>query len=425
MKKHEMKLDNESILKSINNDYIHRNKKLNKLMEIINSLDENAVIAIDGSWGSGKTVFVKQLLFLNKKENVEKLNKRTQINNSFVNEFQNKYICHYYNAWEYDFHTSPLLSLIYNIIESNPGFKKQTLNGKMKLPVNIFDFLQTATAGLFDRDYVKSYEDLYKEISSLEETKKSLNNLVDKIVPKNKKLLLVIDEIDRCKPSYAVDLLEIIKHFFDNDKIVFILSTNNKELSNVIKNYYGNDFDGYGYLNKFYDLIITLNEIAPTSYLSNVLKVEYSDCYYITVLFAVVDYFKLSMRQLNRIMSDFELLEKYFRTIHGGVHANNIMIKYIFLPYCLGLKLTSRNDLNDFINGTGLDKLLNYIDKIYVIKKIILEEYFKTKTASIEEINKKVISEYEKYFVINPANTMCQAFFDALSLLGGYSEITK
>ena len=71
MKKYDMKLTEENLVDSIKKDYLGRNKKLSKLIDILNSLSSNVVISIDGNWGTGKTIFVKQLELINKKEDLK------------------------------------------------------------------------------------------------------------------------------------------------------------------------------------------------------------------------------------------------------------------------------------------------------------------------------------------------------------------
>lgn len=69
------------------------------------------------------------------------------------------------------------------------------------------------------------------------------------------RLVILIDELDRCKPSYAACLLERIKHFFNNDSVTFVFSVNLSELQHTIKQHYGRDFDAYRYLGRFSILI--------------------------------------------------------------------------------------------------------------------------------------------------------------------------
>ena len=67
-------------------------------------------------------------------------------------------------------------------------------------------------------------------------------------------LVLMIDELDRCRPSYAVELLEVAKHLFSVERIVFVLALNRAELAHSIQAAYGNDFDARGYLGRFFDI---------------------------------------------------------------------------------------------------------------------------------------------------------------------------
>lgn len=119
MKKYDMQLTEDNLTNSIEKDYLGRNKKLDKLITILNSLNSNIVISIDGNWGTGKTIFVKQLELINKKGNLNALNEDS------VKKFINDYSVFYYNAWENDMHDSPLLSLIYNLINNYPKEKNK------------------------------------------------------------------------------------------------------------------------------------------------------------------------------------------------------------------------------------------------------------------------------------------------------------
>lgn len=66
-------------------------------------------------------------------------------------------------------------------------------------------------------------------------------------------LFVVIDELDRCRPSYAVAVLERVKHLFEANGVVFVFSTDTSQLQHTIRGAYGGDFDGRGYLSRFFD----------------------------------------------------------------------------------------------------------------------------------------------------------------------------
>ncbi len=64
-------------------------------------------------------------------------------------------------------------------------------------------------------------------------------------------IVIVIDELDRCRPTYAIKLLEEIKHLFDVEGLVFVLGTNLDQLAHSVSGTYGPNFDGAAYLRKF------------------------------------------------------------------------------------------------------------------------------------------------------------------------------
>ena len=76
----------------------------------------------------------------------------------------------------------------------------------------------------------------------------------------HKPLLVMIDELDRCRPTYAVELLETAKHLFAVDQVVFVLAVNRTELQHAVKALYGNEFKADGYLRRFIDLDVHLPE---------------------------------------------------------------------------------------------------------------------------------------------------------------------
>jgi predicted KAP-like P-loop ATPase len=69
----------------------------------------------------------------------------------------------------------------------------------------------------------------------------------------NSPLFVMIDELDRCRPSYAVTVLERVKHLFEANDVVFIFATDTNQLQHTIRGAYGGDFDGRSYLSRFFD----------------------------------------------------------------------------------------------------------------------------------------------------------------------------
>ena len=95
----------------------------------------------------------------------------------------------------------------------------------------------------------KEFGHIENELTLRNEINEFLNSL---FTEKANRLLIFIDELDRCKPLFAVSLLERIKHYFDNPNITFVFSTNLSELQNTIRNLYGDQFSASRYLDKFF-----------------------------------------------------------------------------------------------------------------------------------------------------------------------------
>lgn len=166
-------------------------------------------------------------------------------------------VCVYYDAWENDNDDDPILSLVYTILngaDEDFSFREHSF---LEIAAGL---MQTFTG----RDW-KQIVDGLKGKDPLEGLKQSKHiellvaEFLQSLLPEHgNRLVVFIDELDRCKPSYAVRLLERIKHYFSNDQITFVFSVNTNELQHTIRKYYGNDFNASRYLDRFFDLRIAL-----------------------------------------------------------------------------------------------------------------------------------------------------------------------
>ncbi|RYX79996.1 hypothetical protein EON83_30460 [bacterium] len=102
---------------------------------------------------------------------------------------------------------------------------------------------------------------------SIDDLKKSVSDLVDEVAREGSKLpiVIIIDELDRCRPTYAIKLLEEVTHLFDVTGIVFVFGINAEQLSHSISGVYGSGFDGQSYLRRFINRSYNLQlpDLAP------------------------------------------------------------------------------------------------------------------------------------------------------------------
>lgn len=134
------------------------------------------------------------------------------------------------------------------------------------------DKLDEAIDKVTDNIGEKVTEAIQNKIDSYEQEKQSLrafkSTLSELAVSLDKPLVFILDELDRCRPDFAIRLIERIKHFFDIKNIVFVLVMNKRQFIAGIGNLYGyKEEDALLYLDKFIDFDIPL--LANKSLLEN------------------------------------------------------------------------------------------------------------------------------------------------------------
>lgn len=251
-------------------DKLGRSREIENLTPVLLNAEAPLVFAIDAPWGGGKTTFIQLWQQFLKKEGKVSL---------------------YLNAWESDFADDPLLPMLSVLDDwltsqsSKPAIKEAWDKAKACAPgiikATAVAAAKAATFGALDLD--KEYEKLAADLTgeavgslvdsfnvkqkSLAKFKQQLSVALDALPDDQANLVVFIDELDRCKPTYAIEVLERIKHLFDIDRLVFVLAVNRDQLSKSIQGVYGPSFDGLTYLKRFIDLDYSLRLPDRNSYI--------------------------------------------------------------------------------------------------------------------------------------------------------------
>lgn len=129
-------------------------------------------------------------------------------------------------------------------------------------------------AGL-NKFFEKSMQAHAERLRSVKAFRRSLEEMLE-ILHENKlasgPLYVFVDELDRCRPDYAIRLLEGVKHLFGAKGIVFVISTNLHQLSKAVGAVYGSNFDGYSYLKRFFDFEYQLPEPPRSAFTKLLIK---------------------------------------------------------------------------------------------------------------------------------------------------------
>lgn len=110
----------------------------------------------------------------------------------------------------------------------------------------------------FATEKIAEYQAVKESLDQFKASVASLLTEFDKISPLKLPMFVFVDELDRCRPPYAIAMLERIKHLFDVDDIVFVISTDTKQLAHSINGVYGATFDSPRYLQRFFSRTFTL-----------------------------------------------------------------------------------------------------------------------------------------------------------------------
>jgi hypothetical protein len=165
-------------------------------------------------------------------------------------------------------------------------------------------------------------------------------------------------------------MLEAIKHYYDNDNIVFVISTNNTQLAHTIRKRYGNGFDGTSYLNKFYDLVFDLPEINNKDFISGHLMRKDDSMWYNIIPERIADTLDMTMRDMTRYYSSLDIISNYITAQSSWSDRLRDLTKYLFVPLALALKIVDTKSYTDFRTGKGAEKLREVCSNDDVIPRL-------------------------------------------------------
>ncbi|WP_170164864.1 KAP family P-loop NTPase fold protein [Thiocapsa rosea] len=233
-----------------------------------NFVEGGLVIALSSKFGSGKSTFLKMW-------------------SSYLEEVEDKPLVVSLNAWESDYNGDPLFAVVSalakavqmkgeapdDLIEAarDSGWFATAIGSQL---VHKFIGIDPAAAGeVAEKKKVERLEnervpmDAFSIYEGRRAAMKSLKEAIRGLVASSSpRALFIVDELDRCRPDYAISYLETIKHIFDIKGAIFILSADRQQLENSAKTAFGNDLDFEEYYRKFVHREVTLPPISTRGY---------------------------------------------------------------------------------------------------------------------------------------------------------------
>ncbi len=367
-------------------DKLNRKTVAENFKNVLLNTDLN-VFSVSAQWGGGKTYFIENLIKLMQDDSINIL----------------------YNAWESDFYDKPIIPLLVELfakleeydlktqleeeIQKSKEFAKKICE-KTSLQIGVnFGVLNCSANFDPSKKMIDSeYNELKNEIRSF---KSKLKSIQEKL---GKKIIIFVDELDRCNPMYAIKTLEIVKHLFGISNIIFVLSVDKKQLENSVKRIFGtNDGDVNGYLRKFIDVDFQLpdnsNEELIHYHLHNLWdkidKFVKSDRYYNYNLQRRIDSFGFA-RNMD-VMQEQNVLSHLISEITNILEFSARDIEKYFMRFNLFLDILSEKDV------------------LLIEPSLLLNALAMT---DIEEFNNYVnVKQLNKYLEINKALPLWKGMF--------------
>ena len=350
-------------------DLLGRATLAHQLSELIDSIEDPLVIALDGGWGSGKSVFLKLWVGEHQKEG-------------------GKARLIYFDAFEHDFLDDPLVGLVGAIsaCEGKSGKKTspikslRTLAWKLAKPAARIG-LAAATSGVSEvvggvgdriagalsketeatMEQFWAGEDVKREaMGQFRKALAALTKPSKEGVP-SETIVLIIDELDRCRPDYALSMLETIKHFFAVDGVHFVLGANMRALENSVNAQYGSGINAHEYLQKFVHLTVGLPRLKSGAgspslvYFPKAAKqmgiAQNLEVAVFNYLSRLVLYQEFSLRDVERLLTQVAVLSNAVATF--GRSYSSLLVGALFLKIIVPAQydrlLSSQLNINDVV----------------------------------------------------------------------------
>ena len=220
-------------------DRLNRAEMADKLTRYVCSRKKPFVVSLNGAWGTGKTFFLERWQKDLEEQKIKSI---------------------YFNAWEDDFCDDPLVAITWQLTKFSSGigklrkYQKPLEDFTKRLLVNTASAVVGVTLSEADSALTR-----YKKQEKIKmEFRSELKRMARDASGKGEEpLVFIVDELDRCRPTFAIELLERVKHLLDVPGMVFVFGINRAELGKSIQSVYG-DIDADVYLHRFFDMEFSL-----------------------------------------------------------------------------------------------------------------------------------------------------------------------
>ena len=398
---------------TFDDDVLNRKSFWESLANLIdNSNNDSLVISINSDWWEGKSYFLHMW------------------KNFLITEKNYRVI--YFDAFKNDFLEDPFIALLWEIMKSYNDDKtslwkitdkwKNVLKSIVPLSWKILarialwwdiESVDNQLEKAVEWDLVQFVSKTLEEYTNKDKGISIFKQTLEDIIDKNGKIVFIIDELDRCRPDFAVRLLERIKHFFDIKWLYFVLGINKAQLEKYIVNIYW-EIDANTYLHKFIDIETVLpksftQDSDPRNHYGSFISKsfdDYSDIWKPVLKMGTQDHIKRLLLDLSRprnlTLRDIEKTINYLALFYKsqGVDRLNLPMITIFLVF---IKLFNPELYRKFKEWwSSKEEIVTFL-KLDTITNSAYNEFFKMELDFMfdEELTEELLKHYEWVYRYN------------------------
>ena len=309
----------EVIDNALTQDPLHRKREIEDFLKMLIAVEPPYTFVIDAPWGSGKTFFVKQvaraLQMANPALDLDLETLSATLGETATELPATPCLPIYFNAWEDDHFDNPILPILASIanaageetVKDGKDFGKGVI-GVLEAAASLFGYsgdINGAIENFSGADFLARYK-------NEKELRTKIDELIKNYLPGiANRAIIFIDELDRCRPEFAIKVLEQTKTLFQQENIVVVYSTDITQLAHSLQGVYGPSFEGRKYLERFYDKRLELDQIKPADYLLYK-GINTMDGYtFMDITIDLLSYKHASLRACNRLIDSITNLSGY------------------------------------------------------------------------------------------------------------------
>lgn len=397
-------------------------KQIVDLAMVLSEKRKNCCFAIEGEWGSGKSFVL---------ENIQECLQPEQSEETGTDRF---FIVRY-DCWKYDYYEEPIVAIISVLRDQIDQYinlltddAKRVLLETVKNTITKIAVEAIKAKTGIDMDGVGEVPEgdvkIYDKYFGFQKVVKKVQNQIEKI-SQTQTVVIMVDELDRCLPLYAIKVLERIHHVFNEiENVVVIVAMEKKQISNSLHQIYGDEMDVDRYLKKIIAFSFKLDNGSAHNFIEK--YASYMEMFDIKERDGLEEFLKeitanIDIRTQEKI---FEKAENLHRLLATQEKMDSGILAFEIVTLCVKEKMSTVH-LEWMINTSSYPNIEREIGKEYFD---IMRKYVRNIIEFPSYMNNKLICNEDRFidrmiFIIagltnEYKNRVCAEFFCADEEIG-------